>query len=90
VSLFDFLFHTASRPVRVRIWPVKTLRFCIRYGVDKGLLSPGSIVKQGNSIRFVCWRCKDLKGGRFCCICQTCTDCNRRHGYGIKSLGPCG
>jgi hypothetical protein len=65
-------------------------RFCVQCGVDKGLFPPGAVVKQGGCTFFVCRHCKDLKGGRFCCICKFRTQCNREHGYGIKSLGPCG
>ena len=64
-------------------------RFCIPCGVKSGRFSPGSIVKQGDRLRVVCWQCKDVKGGRFCSICFICTDCVRRHSRRNHGWRPC-
>ena len=66
-----------TRAPRSRLGSQQTKRFCIACGVDKGLFTPGTLVKQGSSLRLVCRGCKRFKQAGFCQRCMFCTACIR-------------
>ena len=56
--------HTKAGP-RSRLGSQQRKRFCIPCGVDKGFFTPGTLVKQGHSLRLVCRGCKQFKEAEF-------------------------
>jgi hypothetical protein len=68
--------HTKAGP-RSRLGFQQRKRFCIPCGIDKGFFTPGTLVKQGYSLRLVCRGCKQLKEAEFCRRCMFCTACIR-------------
>jgi hypothetical protein len=60
-----------------------TKRGCIQCGLKTGRLAPGSVVKQGDTRRFVCRQCGELNGGRACAECRMCRGCDL---YGFEIL----
>jgi hypothetical protein len=75
-----------TRTPRSRLGSQQRKRFCIACGVDKGLFTPGTLVKQGSSLRLVYRGCKQFKQAGFCRGCMFCTACIRGR---PKDFGHC-
>jgi hypothetical protein len=82
-----------------RLGSLQRLRFCIPCGLETGLFSPGTIIKQkGAPVLVVCRQCGKPKADRFCNICRFCAKCDlayRRFRYdnrtnGLPRLEHCG
>jgi hypothetical protein len=62
---------------RSRLGSQQRKRFCIQCGMDKRFFTPGTLVKQGDCVRVVCRKCRQLKESGFCKGCMVCAECTR-------------